>query len=142
MGLIMSNTVLVRANGPLILRGQIKVEDSAGNLITKDSEVFLCRCGQSANKPFCDGAHKSCGFHDQVSFRDDKAEELVSEGELVISLRENAMLIAKGPMTIQSEDGSSLTTRLKAALCRCGQSNNKPFCDTTHKTCGFTSSDE
>lgn len=44
------------------------------------------------------------------------------------------MLIAKGPMRIfGSESGES--QRNKAALCRCGHSANKPFCDASHKTC-------
>ena len=59
----------------------------------------------------------------------------------MVSPRENAMLIAKGAMTIQSEDGSCTTTRNKAALCRCGESAKKPFCDVSHKQCGFISSD-
>ena len=137
----MCNTFLVRANGPLIVRGEIRVEGLDGTLITEEDEVFLCRCGKSNNKPFCDGAHKSCGFSDDASFTDDKVEELEGNNQVVIKLRENAMLIAKGPMTIQSEDGSSFTTRNKAAFCRCGESNNKPFCDASHIRCGFISND-
>jgi len=130
-----SNTVLVRANGPLILRGEIVVEDTNGDVLLEDNEAYLCRCGQSKNKPFCDGEHKHCAFSDNTQFQDDKAESLstVSSGKLTVSVRENAMLIFKGPMTIQSEYGSSRTTRTKAAICRCGLSKNKPFCDTSHK---------
>lgn len=135
----MSNTVFIRANGPLIVRGKLRVEATDGQLLSEEGEVFLCRCGRSARKPFCDGAHKSCGFRDAGSFSDDKAEPLETDGGLVISLRENAMLIAKGPMTIQSEDDASITSRNKAAFCRCGESNNKPFCDASHKRCGFSS---
>lgn len=137
----MSSTIFIRPNGPLIIRGEIRVEDAEGQLLAKDSEVFLCRCGSSANKPFCDGAHKSCGFSDNASFRDDKAEQPGTGNGIVISLRRNAMMIARGPMSIQSEDGSSSTTRNKAALCRCGESGNKPFCDASHKRCGFNSAD-
>jgi len=137
----MSNTIFIRKNGPLILRGKIRVEGSDGKALVEDEEVFLCRCGKSNKKPFCDGAHKSCGFSDDVSFTDDKAEALEGNGGIVISVRENAMLIVKGPMTIQSEDGSSITTRNKAALCRCGESAKKPFCDVSHKSCSFVSKD-
>jgi len=131
-----SNTVFVREDGPLILKGDIVVDDAEGNILLDDNEAYLCRCGQSKNKPFCDGEHKRCVFSDSAQFEDEKCEALISEEtvKLVITVRENAMLIAKGPMTIQNEDGSSITTRNKAALCRCGLSKNKPFCDASHKS--------
>jgi len=137
----MSNTIFVRPNGPLIVRGKIKVQSSDDQLLVESDEVFLCRCGHSKNKPFCDGAHKQSGFSDAVSFTDDKTAPLEEGDGIEIRLRENAMLIAKGPMIIQSEDGARTTTRNKVALCRCGESSNKPFCDATHKRCGFTSND-
>ena len=56
--------VQVRDNGPLLVTGPVTVTDAAGNVFDlKGKETFsLCRCGASANKPFCDGAHKTCGF--------------------------------------------------------------------------------
>jgi uncharacterized Fe-S cluster protein YjdI len=51
-----------RPNGPLFLRGRIRIVDADGNLIREDTRVALCRCGGSANKPFCDGTHKTNGF--------------------------------------------------------------------------------
>jgi uncharacterized Fe-S cluster protein YjdI/CDGSH-type Zn-finger protein len=51
-----------RPNGPLFLRGRIRIEDADGNLIREDTRVALCRCGGSANKPFCDGTHRTNGF--------------------------------------------------------------------------------
>ena len=137
----MSNIFLVRPNGPLIARGKIRVLGIDGSVLIESDEVFLCRCGHSNNKPFCDGAHKQSGFSDTAEFSDDKAEGLQEDEGIEISLRENAMLIAKGPMTIQSEEGSCSTTRNKAALCRCGESAKKPFCDVSHRRCGFISND-
>ena len=131
------NILTIKPNGPLIARGKIRVEDGDGALITEEDEVFLCRCGQSANKPFCDGAHKNCGFKDPAQFHDDKTEQAAGDDSLTITVRENAMLIAKGPMQIQNLDESCQTERNKAALCRCGHSENKPFCDASHKRCGF-----
>lgn len=56
-------TVKPLPDGPLQVKGEIEVLDAQGNPIPgKAGDVFLCRCGQSANKPFCDGAHKRVGF--------------------------------------------------------------------------------
>jgi len=56
------NTILVTANGPLECRGEIEIVTAAGTVVAKETETWLCRCGQSANKPFCDGTHKKTGF--------------------------------------------------------------------------------
>lgn len=133
----MANRVVIKPNGPLVIYGDIRIESESGDAIEESGNVFLCRCGQSKDKPFCDGEHKRCGFTATAHFTDDKAERAEGSGRLVITLKPNAMLIAKGPMHIESEDGISVTERNKAALCRCGQSNNKPFCDASHKSCGF-----
>lgn len=51
-----------RPNGPLFVRGRIRIEDAEGHLVREDTRVALCRCGGSANKPFCDGTHRTNGF--------------------------------------------------------------------------------
>ena len=58
-------TIRMRPNGPLFIEGPFKLIDSQGNEYTLDSAkpgFAFCRCGHSARKPFCDGAHKTCGF--------------------------------------------------------------------------------
>ena len=55
-------TVQLRPNGPLFVRGKIRIEDTSGHLIREDTRVALCRCGGSRNKPFCDGTHRKIGF--------------------------------------------------------------------------------
>ena len=55
-------TVVPRTNGPLFLRGDIKVRDVRGNVMREATRVALCRCGQSENKPYCDGTHREIGF--------------------------------------------------------------------------------
>lgn len=53
----------VLQNGPLKVEGPIEVNWADGTPIeTKKDTVFLCRCGASVNKPFCDGAHSRVGF--------------------------------------------------------------------------------
>jgi CDGSH-type Zn-finger protein len=134
----MANVIKVRVNGPLLCTGDIEVQDADGKVLEKSDDVALCRCGHSRSKPFCDGSHRDAGFTDDGCFTDDKPEPLEGNGPLVITVRDNAMLIAKGPMTINSADGSCTTTRSKVALCRCGESAKKPFCDASHKRCGFS----
>jgi CDGSH-type Zn-finger protein len=62
----MSEVVIrCRPNGPLLVEGPVKIVDHEGNefRINPDKPaIALCRCGQSARKPFCDGTHKTCGF--------------------------------------------------------------------------------
>jgi uncharacterized Fe-S cluster protein YjdI len=51
-------------NGPLLVYGNILVKDAAGKEQKRNNVTALCRCGQSDNKPFCDGTHKKVGFKD------------------------------------------------------------------------------
>ncbi|MBI2477914.1 MAG: CDGSH iron-sulfur domain-containing protein [Planctomycetia bacterium] len=59
----------IRDNGPLLVEGPFKLVDAAGNelpLPANKPAIALCRCGASANKPFCDGSHKTAGFESAV----------------------------------------------------------------------------
>jgi CDGSH-type Zn-finger protein len=60
----MSNTVIqTLKNGPYLVNGEIELKNADGKTIpTKDKSCALCRCGQSGNKPFCDGTHGKTGF--------------------------------------------------------------------------------
>ena len=55
-------TIDARPNGPLYVRGQVRITGLGGRLIREDTRVALCRCGHSGNKPFCDGSHRRVGF--------------------------------------------------------------------------------
>ncbi len=52
----------IRDNGPLLVKGGAALTDASGNSYETKETLFLCRCGQSDNKPFCDGTHKRRGF--------------------------------------------------------------------------------
>ena len=57
--------VTTRPNGPFLVEGSFDLVDSQGNAFTLNPDkpaIALCRCGASKNRPFCDGAHKECGF--------------------------------------------------------------------------------
>lgn len=51
-------------SGPIFLKGGVTVESSDGTKLETRNRVTLCRCGQSQNKPYCDGSHIDCGFDD------------------------------------------------------------------------------
>lgn len=57
--------IRLRDNGPLVVEGPIELVDAEGKPFPVDSSkpaIALCRCGASANRPFCDGSHNQCGF--------------------------------------------------------------------------------
>lgn len=56
--------VMNRCSGPIMLRGGIPVKSSNGEYYEVRNRQALCRCGQSGNKPFCDGTHASMKFQD------------------------------------------------------------------------------
>jgi len=60
----MENITKVTAlpNGPLMVEGTITVTKPDGTAEVKENKSFLCRCGYSANKPYCDGSHKKNNF--------------------------------------------------------------------------------
>ena len=58
-----------------------------------------------------------------------------------LTIFNNGSIRVEGDFELVDQDGKAfgLAGRTRIALCRCGQSANKPFCDSTHKTCGFQS---
>jgi CDGSH-type Zn-finger protein len=65
--------IKVRKNGPLLVSGEgIRLHDDAGNAfgLGGRAAISLCRCGQSQNKPFCDGSHNRQGFESDCPARD------------------------------------------------------------------------
>jgi CDGSH iron-sulfur domain-containing protein 3 len=65
--------------------------------------------------------------------------------EVTIRLRPNGPLVIDGPFTLVDHEGNRFTLptdKPAVALCRCGQSGRRPFCDGTHKTCGFEATEK
>lgn len=54
--------VEVTPNGPLLVHGNIVIKDAEGKETEREKITALCRCGHSANKPYCDGNHSKKGF--------------------------------------------------------------------------------
>ena len=68
----MSAKVIIFNNGSIRLEGDFTVYDADGNQfgLGGRATVGLCRCGHSANKPFCDGSHKRVGFESMCPARE------------------------------------------------------------------------
>ena len=63
-------TITLRANGPYMVQGPVKLMDADGQEYTLENEIcMLCRCGESSNKPFCDGSHREAGFQAESEAR-------------------------------------------------------------------------
>lgn len=60
-------TVRASRNGPLMVRGEVRVITEDGTEIVQDLRLSLCRCGQSKQMPLCDNSHRAAGFRDPVA---------------------------------------------------------------------------
>ncbi len=127
------NVVRIRENGPLAFHADIEL-DGVGS----EFRLTLCRCGASANKPFCDSSHATIGFKStgEPAIQDSKPLE-IRNGKLTIKPTKNGSLKVTGNLEICSGTGHTINRTTETYLCRCGGSSNKPYCDGTHKTNGF-----
>jgi CDGSH-type Zn-finger protein len=223
--------IMITKDGPYLISGGLPIDREIigigkegepekwikGKKIPSGEPCALCRCGESKNKPFCDGTHGKVKFNgtetaskksydkqakimDGPTLRlkdasdlctaarfchrgggtweltrhsnDQKARELAIEeacscpsGRLVecdkkngkvfekeyeksISLVEDPQKKVSGPIwlkggvPVESSDGTTYEVRNRQTLCRCGRSQNKPFCDGSHIDEGFNDGDE
>lgn len=202
-------TIECKRNGPYLVKNLETLHDATGAAIPTRPVVALCRCGGSANKPFCDGTHARIGFSgagpteerpakrrdyrgQKITIHDNRAlcahvaqctDNLASvfkygskpwidpdgadvaaivktvracpSGALAYTLEgeppappagPSITVLKKGPYAVAGEISmtDSTTGRTVGAspftLCRCGASNNKPFCDGTHWNTNFDDS--
>jgi len=223
--------IMITKDGPYLVSGNLPIDKQIiaigeggkpekwvkGKTVPSNQPCALCRCGESKNKPFCDGTHAKVGFKgaeaaskkpydkqaqvmDGPTLKlkdasalcsaarfchkgggtwelthhsdDTKARELAIEeacdcpsGRIVecdkktgqvmekefeksISLVEDPQnkvsgpIWVKGGVPVESSDGSTYEVRNRVTLCRCGKSQNKPFCDGSHIDEGFNDGDE
>lgn len=222
----MNRHIKVTKNGPYLVHGgpplalqTIETDDKGDSLKWRPGRSFdvtdvyaLCRCGRSANKPFCDGTHAKINFDGTetasrepfatqaihfdgptmlledvrplcayarfcdragtiwrlIERTDDKTTRQVvadeaarcPSGRLVVRDRQTHKVVeqkfeqsvglvedpaqncsgpiwVRGGIRIESAEGTSYEVRNRVTLCRCGASQNKPFCDGTHADVGF-----
>jgi CDGSH-type Zn-finger protein/uncharacterized Fe-S cluster protein YjdI len=131
------NVLRVRENGPLAVLAEMHIAGEEG----RGGSTFratLCRCGASNNKPFCDGSHNAAGFKASGEPATRESQPLaVRNGALQITPTRNGPLEVKGNLELCAGTGRTVDRVTSAYLCRCGQSQNKPFCDGSHGRVGF-----
>ena len=135
------NTVRVASDGPLYFTGELVIEGSEEDMDSVAFRAALCRCGLSKNKPFCDASHVEGGFKDTGAVGQTGQSPDEVGGVLSVNTAKDGPLLVNGNFTIQSGAGRPTWSGTKAALCRCGQSKNKPFCDGSHRDADFVSDD-
>jgi len=134
-------TITIRPDGPYRVEGGVPLEAPDGTLYELKPAYSLCRCGQSANKPYCDATHKECGFVGAETadpgFPGGAKEQDDAEGSSLIRVVRDGPYEVVGAPTLTFSDGRVCETRSFYRLCRCGASKSKPFCDDTHLQIGF-----
>jgi CDGSH-type Zn-finger protein/uncharacterized Fe-S cluster protein YjdI len=133
-----ANSIVVANNGPLYARGELQIEGAPPDSPGLNTRAALCRCGLSANKPFCDNSHESAGFRDHGAIGEVGEALQVRGGPLALRPLPNGPLLVEGSVTLISAAGLPTWSGTRVALCRCGESANKPFCDGSHALVGFT----
>lgn len=128
------NTIRVRENGPLAMDAEFSINGEK----QASPRATLCRCGQSKNKPFCDGSHGEAGFAATGEPKAKESEALATRnGPVAVSTIKNGPLRAAGNLEVVTGTGHTINRATELYLCRCGQSMNKPYCDGSHKAAGF-----
>ncbi len=123
-------------DGPLGIEDLESLTDANGEELEIKSRMALCRCGASENKPFCDGAHKKIGFSSKIEKQE--TDQKINEGKRAIKVYLNGPYEVSGDIELNINDEMSLSGDDPYYLCRCGASENKPFCDGSHKKIDFS----
>jgi CDGSH-type Zn-finger protein/uncharacterized Fe-S cluster protein YjdI len=130
------NLLQLRENGPLGFRAQLLLDGEAIGM-----RATLCRCGASKRKPFCDGSHNEIKFQATGEPPSKPGIEplAVRDGPLAVDPEINGPLVVSGNLEMCCGTGRTFDKVSSVRLCRCGGSKNKPYCDNSHRTNGFTS---
>jgi CDGSH-type Zn-finger protein/uncharacterized Fe-S cluster protein YjdI len=133
------NTITLIEDGPVYIEGDLLIKNLDGDIVARETRAAFCRCGLSQNKPYCDNSHIKGEWKCGVGYTTDRLElERTDEtgGELNITIFPNAPFGIEGKYEMVGGE-QRMNTAKKMSLCRCGASQNKPFCDGSHKDVGF-----
>jgi len=132
----LANELLVVNGGPLQMSGNITLIAEDGT-VTHANHLNLCRCGASKNKPVCDDQHLEIEFFDNGTVQKLSDWMPVSRPQTItVTCVKNGPLKFRGYLRIYNKKGQECIT-MKGALCRCGKSSKKPFCDNNQGCAGF-----
>ena len=130
-----ANELLVTTGGPLKMTGNITLVDEDGS-VTNTNSLTMCRCGASKNKPFCDDKHLDIEFFDGGAVTQISDWMPVNRPQTVtVTVVKNGPLKFRGYLRIFNKKGQECIT-MSGALCRCGKSSKKPFCDNNSGCAG------
>jgi CDGSH-type Zn-finger protein/uncharacterized Fe-S cluster protein YjdI len=131
-----TNEIAVTSDGPLFVKGDVRIVNGHGETLLEDTRVALCRCGHSRNKPLCDGHHEKARFAAEGALTEAHlggGEAGPSDGgELIIRAVDPGPLTIKGSVELRGDQSEGCAHVRVGALCCCGKSKNKPFCDGSH----------
>ncbi len=128
------NTVRVRENGPLAIEAELQIKGQP----EPSPRATLCRCGESKNKPYCDGSHVMAGFVASGEPMTVSLEALAARnGPVNVLPVPNGPLGLVGNLEVVTGTGRTCNKVRETHLCRCGRSKNKPYCDGSHIAAGF-----
>jgi len=133
------NRVSLEKDGPVYFYGDIEIQDHEGNTLLEDTRAAICRCGATGNGPLCDNSHEKDEFKADTDADRSKLPEASAEShdKLIIKMMKDGPAILSGTYTMESDTFEPQTSSQGVALCRCGGSTTKPFCDGTHRDIGF-----
>ena len=130
-----ANELLVTTAGPLKMTGNITLVDEDGT-VTNTNSLTMCRCGASTNKPFCDDKHLDIEFFDGGAVTQMSDWMPVNRPQTItVTVVKNGPLKFRGYLRIYNKKGQECIT-MSGALCRCGKSSKKPFCDNNANCAG------
>ena len=130
-----ANELLVTNGGPLRMSGNITLINEDGS-VTHSNNLSLCRCGASKSKPVCDDQHLDIEFFDSGAIGQMSDWMPVNRPQTItVTCVKNGPLKFRGYLRIYNKKGQECIT-MGGALCRCGKSSKKPFCDDKHGCVG------
>jgi len=130
------NSATVMPDGPTYMHAEMSINGEE----QPTCRAAICRCGATKNPPFCDGAHKQAGFKDDARDMSSKIDDDVElDGKLEIISIQDGPLMVRGGCEVCNIKGEVVAKGQELFLCRCGASEDKPFCDGSHNKINFRS---